>query len=68
MSLAFRKALDAVTPEDRQAVADGFTYRLDHLGGRVEYARGLQEAIDIRRRKLGEAEARITTLPWERRA
>lgn len=66
MSAAFRAALAAVSAEDRQAVAAGFTYRLNHPGERVEYARTLQLAVDMRQRKLGEAQAQITALPWER--
>ncbi|MCZ6868047.1 MAG: hypothetical protein O7G84_00925 [Gammaproteobacteria bacterium] len=63
----FERQLAALTPEDRQAVADGLTYRVAHPGGRVEYARDLQHAIDIRQCKLGEQQAQITALPWERK-
>lgn len=63
----FERQLAALTPEDRQAVTDGFTYRLVHPGRVVEYARSLQQAIDIRQRKAGEQQAQITALPWERK-
>ncbi len=66
MTDIFEKQLATLNPEDRQAVADGFAYRMTHPGGSIEYARDLQHAIDIRQCKLGERQAQIDALPWER--
>lgn len=66
MSEEFEAKLKALSPEDRQAVKDGFTYKLDREGGRSEYARGLQDAVDKRQVKAGEAQSKITALPWVR--
>ena len=62
-----KKRLKALSPEDQQAAKDGFTYRLNHTGGRVEYARDLQHAVDITRRKAGEQQPQIMALPWEQK-
>lgn len=67
MSDEFRAKLKVLSPEDRKAVMSGFTYRLDFQGDKVDYARGLQSAIDMSRRNAGESQAQITTLPWERK-
>ena len=61
----YQAHLKSLSPEDRQAVADGFTYRVDHPGGRIAYARSLQQASDMTQDRAAHSPPKVTALPWK---